>query len=153
MTDLGDRDLVLERIFDASRDRVYRAFTDPEEMAAWFGPVGYSVPLESIDMDVRSGGHQRFTMGPDDDPDGGSAVNASFTEVIENELIVGEEVVEGIPGFPDGVVMHVRFEFYDAGDGRTRLVITQGPYSADFEGMARAGWESSFTKLDALLSR
>ena len=63
MTYLGDRDLVLERIFDASRDRVYRAFTDPEEMAAWFGPVGYSVPLESIDMDVRSGGH-RVRLAP-----------------------------------------------------------------------------------------
>jgi len=151
-SETGDRDLVLERQFDAPRARVYRAFTDPVEMAAWFGPVGYSVPLESIDMDVRTGGHQRFTMGPDDDPAGGSAVNATFVEVIENELIVGEEVVEGIPGFPDGLVMHVRFEFHDAGDSGTRLVITQGPYTADFEGMARAGWESSFTKLDALLS-
>jgi uncharacterized protein YndB with AHSA1/START domain len=153
MSDTDELDLVLERFFDAPRDRVYRAFTDPVEMAAWFGPVGYSVPLESIDMDVRAGGHQRFTMGPDDDPAAGSAVNATFVEVIENELIVGEEVVEGIPGFPDGLVMHIRFEFYEATAGRTRLVITQGPYTRDFEGMARAGWESSFTKLDALLSR
>src|SRR4249919_2068677 len=97
-SETGDRDLVLERQFDAPRDRVYRAFTDPEEMAAWFGPVGYSVPLESIDMDVRTGGHQRFTMGPDADPAAGSAVVATFVEVIENELIVGEELVEGIPG-------------------------------------------------------
>ena len=85
MSGTAEVDLVLERIFDAPRDRVYRAFTDPAEMAAWFGPVGYSVPLESIDMDVRTGGHQRFTMGADDDPGNGSGVNATFTEVIENQ--------------------------------------------------------------------
>ena len=48
--------------------------------------------------------------------------------------------------------MTARFEFHDEGDGRTRLVITQGPYSEDIEAMAREGWESSFTKLDALLA-
>ena len=37
------QELVIEREFDAPRDRVYRAFVDPDQLAAWFGPVGYSV--------------------------------------------------------------------------------------------------------------
>ena len=73
--------------------------------------------------------------------------------VIENELVVGEERVEGVPGFPDGLLLRLRLEFHDEGDGRTRLVVRQGPYSGELATMARAGWESSFTKLDSLLAR
>ena len=48
--------------------------------------------------------------------------------------------------------MQLRIEFHDEG-GKTRLVLRQGPYTDDMEPMARAGWGSSFTKLDALLGR
>jgi uncharacterized protein YndB with AHSA1/START domain len=146
------QDLVIEREFDAPRDAVYRAFVDPDQLAAWFGPVGYSVPRETVEIDARPGGRQRFVMISDANADERSPVDATFIEVVENELLTGEERVEGIPGFPDGVVMRIRLEFHDAGDGRTRLVIRQGPYSADIVEMARAGWGSSFTKLDALLA-
>ena len=37
-------ELRIERTFDAPRELVYRAFTNPDQIAAWFGPVGYSVP-------------------------------------------------------------------------------------------------------------
>ncbi len=47
--------------------------------------------------------------------------------------------------------MYARIEFHDE-DGRTRLVIRQGPLHPGDGGMARAGWESSFTKLDTLLA-
>ena len=50
----------------------------------------------------------------------------------------------------------MRLEFHDLADegqaGRTRLVLTQGPYGPELEDMARAGWNSSFTKLDGLLA-
>jgi uncharacterized protein YndB with AHSA1/START domain len=55
-------DLVITRIFDAPRALVHRAFTDPDQLAAWFGPVGLSVPRDSVEIDARVGGHQRFTM-------------------------------------------------------------------------------------------
>ena len=145
------QELVLEREFDAPRALVYQAFVDPDQLAAWFGPAGYSVPRDTVEIDARPGGHQRFVMVSDANPDERSPVDATFTEVIENELLVGEERVEGIPGFPDGV-LRMRLEFHDAGEGRTRLVVRQGPYSPDILPMARAGWESSFTKLDGLLS-
>jgi uncharacterized protein YndB with AHSA1/START domain len=146
-------ELVIEREFDAPRSLVYRAFLDPDELAGWFGPVGWSVPRETVDVDPRVGGHQRFTMVSDDDPSLRSAVDATFVELVENELLLGEERVAEMPGFPDGLVLRIRIEFHDAGAGRTRIVLRQGPYAADVEPQARAGWESSFTKLDARLAR
>jgi len=146
------QELVIEREFDAPRELVYQAFVDPDQLAAWFGPVGYSVPRDTVDMDVRPGGHQRLVMVSDADREQRSPVDATFTEVIEHELLIGEERVDGLPGFPDGSVLRMRLEFHDAGEGRTRLVVRQGPYSPDFLPMVAMGWESSFTKLDALLA-
>jgi uncharacterized protein YndB with AHSA1/START domain len=146
-------ELRLERTFDAPRELVYKAFTDPDQMSAWFGPVGYSVPRETVDLDVRVGGHQRFTMVPDDDslPPGGP-VNATFDEVVENELLVGhEDLTAEMAEIFGASRMSLRIEFHAEGN-KTRLVLIQGPYSEDFAGNAREGWGSSFTKLDALLA-
>ncbi len=149
-TTTATEELVITRVFNAPRELVYRAFTDPDQLAQWFGPTGFSVPRETVDMDARVGGHQRFTMVNDEDPSMTSPVNATFTEVIENELLVGiEEFV--MPGIQEPTVMSARLEFHDE-DGKTRLVLRQGPYSTEMEGMAREGWGSSFTKLDALLA-
>ncbi|GAB2941436.1 SRPBCC domain-containing protein [Micromonospora polyrhachis] len=146
-----DQELVITRIFNAPRELVYRAFTDPDQLVQWFGPVGFSVPRETVDLDVRVGGHQRFTMVSDEDPNMASPVAARFTEVIENELIVGTEDWEGVPGQQESSGMYLRIEFHDEG-GKTRLVLRQGPYTAEMVQMATAGWESSFTKLDPLLA-
>ncbi|MEO6703778.1 MAG: SRPBCC domain-containing protein [Jatrophihabitantaceae bacterium] len=149
-------ELVITRDFDAPREVVYRAFTDPDQLAAWFGPVGFTVPRATVDIDVRAGGHQRFTMVNDDDPSITSPVNSTFTEVIENELLVGTETMQGFPGLPDGTVMTARIEFHDLAaegqPGKTRLVLRQGPFPEAIEGGAREGWGSSFSKLDALLA-
>ncbi len=147
-----DTDLVITRIFNAPRELVYRAFTDADQLAAWFGPVGYSVPRDTIEQDVQVGGFQRFTMVSDDDPTDGSSVDATFTEVVENELLVGEQRWDGVPELQDGGVMHLRLEFHDQGDGTTRLEMRQGRFTAELREMAGVGWESSFTKLDALLA-
>ncbi|GAA4586587.1 uncharacterized protein YndB with AHSA1/START domain [Actinoplanes octamycinicus] len=144
-------ELVITRIFDAPRDLVYRAFVDPDQLAAWFGPVGWSVPRDSIDIDPRPGGSQKLTMVNDADPSMSSPVNATFVEVVENELLVGEEDVSHIPDFgADKLVM--RIEFHDEDGGRTRLVLTQSPFPAAMETGAREGWGSSFTKLDKILA-
>ncbi|MDT4934535.1 MAG: hypothetical protein QOK11_2427 [Pseudonocardiales bacterium] len=141
--------LEITRVFDAPRALVYQAFTDPDQLAQWFGPVGWSVPRETVDIDARVGGHQRFVMVNDTDPDSTSPVDGTFTEVVENELLVGTEEVN-IPG-QARISMTVRLEFHDE-DGRTRLVLRQGPFIGEMFGGAREGWGSSFTKLDALLS-
>lgn len=153
MTDstAATKELVITRIFDAPRELVYQAFTDPGQLAQWFGPVGYSVPRDTVEIDVRVGGHQRFVMVNDEDPNFKSPVNATFTEVIENELLVATEDWDGVPGLQEGGTMSLRLEFHDE-EGKTRLVVRQGPYVEQMEGMAREGWGSSFTKLDTLLA-
>lgn len=146
------RDVRLERVFEAPRSLVWQAFTDPDHIAQWFGPVGYSVPRDSVSVDLRVGGEQKLTMVPDDPsfPPAGDSVGV-FDEIIDQELIVAHEDLhpEMAELFgSDRIAM--RLEFHDHGAG-TRIVLTQGPYRDDFVGNADQGWESSFTKLDALL--
>jgi uncharacterized protein YndB with AHSA1/START domain len=145
-------ELALSRIFDAPRELVYQAFVDPDQIAQWFGPVGWVVPRDTVEVDARPGGCQRFVMVNADDPAQRSPVNATFTEVIENELLVGEEHVEGIPGLEGIATMTVRLEFHDAPGGKTRLELRQGPFSYELEEGSREGWNSSFGKLDDLLA-
>ena len=59
-----DRQLVMMRMIDAPREVVFRAWTDPQQLPAWWGPSGFTLTIEEID--VRPGGTWRFTMhGPD----------------------------------------------------------------------------------------
>jgi uncharacterized protein YndB with AHSA1/START domain len=147
---MTDNELVITRIFDAPRELVWRAFTDPDELAQWFGPVGWSVPRDTVEIDARVGGRERFTMVNDADASMTSPVDAVFTEVVEHELLVGEEKFSG----PGGTAtMTARMEFSDEPGGRTKLVLRQGPFPPEFLGNAREGWGSSFTKLDALLAK
>jgi uncharacterized protein YndB with AHSA1/START domain len=147
MTSPGSQELVITRTFDAPRELVYRAFTDPDQLAEWFGPAGFSVPRDSVEIDARPGGVERFIMVSDADPAMTSPVDAQFTEVIENELLVG---VEAGPG--PAASMTLRIEFHEEPGGRTRLVIRQGPFADGVADMARGGWLSSFEKLDKLLA-
>ena len=146
-------ELHIERVFDAPREMVWKAFTDPDQLSRWFGPVGYSVPRETVDIDLRVGGHQRFTMVPDDPsyPPGGPS-EGIFEEIVENELLVAHEDLSGEMAELFGAErITLRIELHDEA-GKTRLVLHQGPYKDDFVGNAREGWGSSFTKLDALLA-
>ena len=60
-------DLIYERIFDAPRERVWKALTDPEIVPRWWGPHGTTTTI--VEMDVRPGGRWRYVShGPDRDP-------------------------------------------------------------------------------------
>lgn len=146
-------ELHIERVFDAPRELVWKAFTDPDQISQWFGPVGYSVPRESVDVDLRVGGQQRLTMVPDSPeyPAAGPSVG-TFDEIVENELLVIHEDLDGDMAELFGATrIDLRIELHDE-NGKTRLVLHQGPYKDDFVGNARDGWNSSFTKLDTLLA-
>ncbi|GAA0815068.1 SRPBCC family protein [Spirilliplanes yamanashiensis] len=138
-------ELAVSRFLAAPRPAVWRALTDPDLLAAWFGPVGFSVPRDTVDVDVRVGGHQRLVMVSDDDPSVTSPVDATFTEVVPGEVLAGEETL------PGGAVMTLRQELADEGDG-TRLTLRQGPFADELVGPATAGWESAWTRLDGLLA-
>jgi uncharacterized protein YndB with AHSA1/START domain len=152
MTQTDDRYLILSRVFDAPRALVYQAFVDPDQLAQWFAPDNFRVPRESVEIDARPAGHHRFAMVTDDEPGFHSISAGTFAEVVENELLVIDQQVEGIPG-TDGVVrMTLRVELRDEGEGKTRLDIRQGPYTAEIEANARLGWDSCLAKLDAVLA-
>jgi uncharacterized protein YndB with AHSA1/START domain len=151
MTEPATKNITISRVFDAPRELVYQAFTDPDQLAQWFGPVGFSVPRDTIDIDARVGGYQRFAMVSDDDPSFRNPIDATLTEVIENELLVGEQEVEGIPGTQGVLKFTLRLEFHELAGGKTRLELTQGPFPQQLGDDTVKGWESSFTKLDALL--
>ncbi len=146
-------DLIIERVFDAPRELVFEAFTDPDQLSQWFGPVGYHVPRESVTVDLRVGGVQRFEMVPDSPemPVAGWS-SGVFDEIVEPALLVMHEDLEGEAVAVFGASrITMRLEFHDEG-GKTRLVLHQGPYADAILGDAREGWGSSFTKLDTLLS-
>lgn len=148
-------ELHLERVFDAPRRLVWEAFTDPDQLAAWFGPVGYHVPRDSVWVDIRPGGHHRLTMVADDPslPEAGPS-DGVVDEVVEGELLVMHEDLPAPMAEVFGTDrLDIRIELHDEGEGKTRLVLRQGPFQESLAGEARKGWESSFTKLDGLLAR
>lgn len=80
----ANREIVSTRVFDAPRERVFRAFGDPEQLKRWWGPAGFTNTLEAFDP--RPGGAWRLVMHG---PDGTDYHNESvFTEVVEPARVV-----------------------------------------------------------------
>src|SRR3954464_8378475 len=83
-TPSSDRELVLARMIDAPREKLFRAWTDPELLKQWFAPLPYTTP--HAEMDVRPGGSSLTVMRG---PDGNEFPNQGvYLEVIENERLV-----------------------------------------------------------------
>ncbi len=80
----GDREILISRVFDAPRELVWQAWTDPRHVVHWWGPRGFTTTIE--EMDVRPGGEWKHVMRG---PDGVNYPNYSvFTEVVKPERIV-----------------------------------------------------------------
>ncbi|MDQ3155439.1 MAG: SRPBCC domain-containing protein [Actinomycetota bacterium] len=142
--------LDLHRHFNAPRDVVYQAFTDEDQLAVWFGPIGVSALRETVSVDAKVGGHRRLTVVSYNGLRSWS-IDSTFSEVIENKLLAGYENLLGIPEFEDVDPFTFSIEFVDEGGG-TRIEWCGGPYSPEAEVIAREGILQSFTKLDALLA-
>lgn len=143
--------LSLSRVFDAPRALVYRAFTDPEQVAAWWGPTGSVRPVEEMEFDIRPGGHQRFVQVIPDDPTIRAEVQIDLADVAEGRVLDGVMRVRGqLPGNFEAFETRFRFEFYDEPDGRTRLEVRQW-LPEHVSGATDTGWIQSFAALDAHL--
>jgi uncharacterized protein YndB with AHSA1/START domain len=80
----SDREIVSTRRFDAPRERVFEAFSDPSRLARWWGPKGFTNTFDEFDL--RPGGAWRFVMHG---PNGADYQNESlFLEVVKQERIV-----------------------------------------------------------------
>jgi len=141
-TDHQDQEILITRILEAPRERVFSAWTDPAVLAEWYGPEHFDTPRERIHIDLRVGGRYELTMVQRDN-------GAEFTigyEIVE--LLVPELIVLRSDPMP-GVGMHesvvTRVEFHDHGT-KTRMTLTDGPYLQG-GGHAEAGWIAAFDKL------
>ena len=152
MTKTTTTQLALTRIFDAARALVYEAFTDPDQLAAWWGPIGNSLPRDEIEFDVRPGGHQRWTEVFAADPRIRVNVLFNLAQVIDGELLEGTMHVTGqLPEGLEPFETRVRIEFHDEADRRTRLEVRQW-LPEHLVSPSEEGWREAFTKLDATLA-
>src|SRR6478672_6805853 len=91
---VGEREIHVEREFDAPRDRVFAAYTDPELVPQWWGPRGTTTIVE--EMDATTGGKWRFVSRDSDGSE--TAFRGVYREVTPNERIVQTFEWEGMPG-------------------------------------------------------
>jgi len=141
------QEITITRVYDAPRELVWQAWTDPDRLHLWWGPAGWSTPRENVTMDVRPGG--RFYVNSISDEGVEMAVEGSYREVVEPERLVLEEAAE--TNWHDGSVSVVTLT--DLGDGRTELVITATIHtSAEMAGHAQRGMTSTLDRLGEHLS-
>jgi uncharacterized protein YndB with AHSA1/START domain len=145
-----EKELVLKRVFNAPRERVWKAWTDPRRLAQWWGPAGFTNPV--CEADVRPGGAIRIDMrGPD-----GTVypMTGVYREVVAPERLVFTASALDEKGRPLFEVLNT-VTFAKQG-GKTLLTVraqvvnkTAGA-DAYLEGM-EAGWSQSLVRLEALL--
>ena len=131
------------RIYDAPRQLVWDAWTDPDQMAQWWGPRGITTPRETIEIDLRPGGRVAFEMV--DDATGARYPNAgTFLEVEPPARLVWSD-----DGFADGSGKGTAtVTFAELDPSRTELTVL---LNADFSDTVRAGAEEGWgTQLDKL---
>ena len=112
-TGTADRELVHTRLFDAPRELVFDAYTDPKHIAEWWGPDGFSTTV--YEMDVRPGGRWRFMMHGPDGKDWPNRI--VYSEVVRPERLAFEH---GSDVDDDPQRFQVTITFTDE-DGGTRL--------------------------------
>lgn len=138
--------LNLRRIFKAPRDRVFRAWTDPERLAKWWGPETRSCPF--VQMDPKPGGRWRTCMRADDGDE--AWVQGEFKEVDPPNRLVFTWAWEndGVPGHET----EVSIDFVDLGAETEMLFCHRGFETAEAARLHNQGWDSSFVCLDASLA-
>ena len=140
----ADQEVLITRIFDAPRERVFRAWTDPDEVAAWYGPEHFDTPRERIRIDLRVGGRYELTM-VQRSSGAEYPVHYEIVELVEPELIVLRS--DPMPEMGMHQPTLTRVEFHDHGN-KTRMTLVDGPYPES--GHAEAGWSAAFDKLAKL---
>ncbi len=149
LTTPSDREIVTERVFDAPRDRVFAAFTDPALIPEWWGPRGITTIVDQ--MDVRPGGAWRFVHRSADGSETG--FRGTYREVTPPDRVVQTFEWEGMPAH---VVVETAI-FEDLGE-RTKVTTTSLFHTPEErDGMLASGMEQglseSHDRLDELLTK
>ena len=146
LTQVSDRELRIERIFNAPRDRVWKAMTDPTLLAQWWGR-GNKLTVEKHEF--RKGGHWRVVEHSDH---GDHGFEGRFAEIVPQTNIVQTFEWDGMPGHSSLETMTLE----DLGDGRTKLEVHSIFMLVEhFQGMMKSGMETgmnqSYDALDRVL--
>lgn len=147
----GERSVTLTRIYDAPRELVWRAWSDPKHLAQWFGPRGFtsSVP----EMDVRVGGALRIVMhGPDGND---YPMKGVFREVKPPERLTFSNIAVDNDG--NHLLEGETTVILEEQGGKTRLTLqtyAKGmvPMAPQMLAGMEAGWSQSLDKLAALVA-
>jgi uncharacterized protein YndB with AHSA1/START domain len=158
-------DFVITRTLNAPRNLVWKAWTEPERLAQWWGPKGFKVTHSK--MDLRPDGTFHYCLeAPNGSPMWGRWV---FREIVPQEKLV---LISSFSDEKGGVSRHPlhmewplemfsTFSFEDAGDGKTRLTIRWAPHNAtepEIETFEKGrtsmtqGWSGTFEQLESYLS-
>ena len=143
----GADQILITRVFDAPRERVFRAWTEPDQVSAWFGPAHVETPREGIRIDLRVGGRYELTMVM---PGGREfTIGYDIVELVEPELLVLRADPMPEAGMHEPTI--VRVELHDHGP-KTRMTLTDGPQPPAGRDRAAAGWNGACDKLAALVA-
>jgi uncharacterized protein YndB with AHSA1/START domain len=143
----ADRELTVSRVIDAPCALVFKAWTEPEQIARWWGPKGYTTV--DYDMDIRPGGAYRFRMRSPDGVD--HRKRGVYREIVAPERIVFTFAWEA----PDGRLGHellVTVTFEALGT-KTRLTLHQGVFDtvANCESHV-GGWTSCLERFEEYMT-
>ena len=147
-----ERELVLTRVFDAPRELVFKAWTDPKQVAQWWGPHRFTNPV--CDLDVRPGGAIRIHMrGPD-----GTVypMTGVYNEVVEPERLVFTSAALDADGNPMFEVL-TTVTFAEQGGKtkqimRARVIKSTAEAAPYIKGM-ETGWTQSLERLAESLAK
>jgi uncharacterized protein YndB with AHSA1/START domain len=145
-----DVEISLERIFDAPRELVFKAWTDPSHLARWWGPQGFTNPV--CELDLRPGGRIRIDMtGPD-----GAVypMTGTFHEVTPPERLVFTAVAEDLDGNP--LLESLTTVIFVEQGSKTKLIVQASavavtPLGKDYLQGMEEGWTQSLARLGDLI--
>lgn len=159
---MAQKTINITRTFNAPVEKVWKAFTEPEQIKKWWGPKDFTAPAAKLNFTV--GGKFQYCMrgpaGSGWDKDMWSG--GEYLEIVPMKKIVATDnfmddkgnIVSpkdfGMPGeWPEQMV--VTFTFEDAGNGKTKFSLTHTGHPEEMAGDANTGWNQSLDKLEAIL--
>jgi uncharacterized protein YndB with AHSA1/START domain len=153
-TSASDRELVLTRIINAPRERVYQGWTDPELMKQWFAPKPWTTPV--VQINLRVGGSNLIVMRG---PDGNEFPNRGvYLEIVPNEKLVFTDAYTSAWEPSEKPFFTAVLTFEDAGPGKTKYTARARHWSvADRDAHEKmgfhTGWGQCADQLEALLNQ
>ena len=164
-TDAAEREFAITRVFDAPRERVWRAFTESERLIHWWGPKGFTTTHAAVDL--RPGGRFRYGLRSPEGQD-------MWGRFVYREIAAPERLV-AIVSFTDengDVIRHpwsptwplemLSTVSFAEDDGKTRLTVRWTPHAAtseerrtfdDGHDSMRQGWTGTLDQLEAYLAK